>query len=402
MGIIEFLKEEKFMVEESFKETIREYKRDVYSEVGKSNITVLYGLRGTGKTTLLAQKYFETEDKTAIHGEHLNLAGYTLKDVISSIKYLVRDGYLFIDEITKLKNWSEEIKVLSDLHPKLKIVVTGSSAVDLQDARRVLARRAEFINLKPFTLNEFLRIKHGLNIASFNPFSEDPLTQALKTELDGRGKFKDMSEVILQYRYMNLPYLMEKPISTLLDVIERIIYEDIGSSASFNEDVLNKFLPLLKLLALSEKTSYDNLSKDLGLGKGTVIKMIGYLVKANVIRIVYPYVSGKAKVRKEPKYLFTSPAIRQVLLNLLGEKERAIGLSREDMFAMHINELFYLRTGPDYVWKNALFEVGGPGKDTRQFKGLSLTGKRFVVHEGLDISSGEVLKIPFYVFLSHF
>lgn len=375
----------------------------MYYDLEKANIIVIYGLRGTGKTTLLAQKYFETSERLGIHGDHLNLGGYAIKDLISPIKNFLSAGYLFIDEITKLPNWAEELKIVSDMNPKLKIIVTGSSAVDLQDARRKLARRAFFINLKPLTLNEFLNIKYNSDIVPFNPFGNDPVTSALKVELDTREKRINPSTIISEYKQMNLPYLLEKPLATLLDMLDRIIYEDIGGKASFNEDVLNKFWPLLKLLALSEKNSYDNLSKDLRIGKGTIIKMIEHLSKANLINIVYPYTEGMARIRKEPKYLFASPTIRSVILHMLGEKEREIGLVREDLFATHIsNDLFYLKSGPDYVWKNAIFEIGGPNKDTKQFKNISFKGRKYIVYDSEEFSGGEIIKLPFYIFLSHF
>jgi predicted AAA+ superfamily ATPase len=417
MDVVEFLKEEKFLMEEMFSRIARETRRNVFSQLGKSNLSIVYGLRGTGKTTLIAQKYFEIEEneekgirRLAIHGEHLNLAGYKIKDLIPSLKYILSEGYLFIDEITSIKNWPVEIKILSDMYPKLKIIVTGSSAVDLQEARKILARRAVFINLKPLTLNEFLRIKYKTEIIPFDPFAEDKLTNALRTELDAREKLKDIEKIIIEYKRMNLPYLIESPTSTLLDVIERVIYEDIGGAGSFSEDVLNKFKPLLKLLALSEKISYDSLSRDVGIGKGTVIKMLDYLSKANLIKPIYPYSKGKGKVRKEPKYLFTSPIIRDVLLDLIGEKESGRGLIREDLFAINIEreELFYLPKGPDYVWRNYLFEIGGASKGREQFKDLEVlenklnfSGK-YIIHEGLQISSGEVFRLPFYVFLSYF
>jgi len=402
MDIVSFLKEEKFLMEKQFSEIRQEFKRDAYSELEKSNIIILYGLRGTGKTTIMAQKYLEVTESLAIHGEHMNLAGYSIKDLISSLKHVLNEGYLFIDEITKLKHWAEELKVLSDFYPRVKIIVTGSSAVDLQEARQTLARRAVFIKLGPLTLNEFLKIKYQRQLVKFNPFSSDILTAAIKTEFDAREKQLDAAAIINEYKKMNLPYLIEKPVSTLLDVLDRVIYEDIGGAGSFDESILQKFWPLLKLLALSEKTSYDNLSKDLGVGKGTVIKMIEYLVKANVIRTAYPYAYGKTKVRKEPKYLFVSPTIRSVILGLLGEKEREIGLVREDLFAMHLDELFYLKDGPDYVWKGTIFEIGGPSKDSKQFKNVKFKGRKYIVHDGLEISNGEVFKLPFYIFLSQF
>ncbi len=403
METIQFFKEEKYLLEELFKDKNQSFKREIYPQLNKSNIIILFGLRGTGKTTLLAQKYLEVKgDRLALHGEHLNMAGYTIKDLISIQKHFFREGYLFIDEITKLKNWDEELKVFSDMYPKIRIIVTGSSAVNLQEARRTLARRAVFINLKPLTFNEFLELKHNTKIRKFNLFSKDLFTEAMKTELDARDKLKNINEIILEYKEMNIPYLLEKPTSTILDLLQRIIYEDIGGTSSFNEEVLSKFWPLLKLLALSEKISYDALANDLNVGKGTIIKMIDYLEKASVIHKAQIYKKGKSKIRKEPKVLFVSPFIRMVLLDLLGEKERAIGLSREDLFAMHTEELYYLKTGPDFVWKNTLFEIGGPNKDLKQFKEIDFKGKKIIVFEGVEIQNKDVFKLPFYIFLSHF
>jgi predicted AAA+ superfamily ATPase len=401
MGILEFLKEERFLMEEALRDYVKEAKRDAYIQIGRANITVLHGLRGTGKTTLIAQKYFEKKGKLAIHGEHLKLAGYTIKDLIPVMKHMLRDGYLFIDEITKLSNWAEEIKVLSDIYPKIKIVLTGSSAVDLQNARRTLSRRAVFIDLPPLSFREFIRIKYGKQLIAFNPFSSDPITDALRVEMDFREKINEDPEKILsEYRKQNLPYLMEKPLPTVLDMIDRVIYEDIGGVGSFSDEVIVKFWPLLRLLALSEKTSYDNLSKDLGVGKGTVIRMIEYLSLARVIKPVFPYAMGKGKIRKEPKYLFASPVIREAILDVLGERERSRGLTREDMFAMHLHELFYLKTGPDYVWRNCIFEIGGSSKGLEQFKNLEIKGRRFIIHEGVEIAAGDILRIPFYIFLT--
>ena len=151
------------------------------------------------------------------------------------------------------------------------------------------------------------------------------------------------------------------------------------------------------------------MSRDVGAGKGTIIKMLDLLTKANVIHPVYPYSAG-GKIRKELKYLFTSPTIREILLSFLGEEERVVGLIREDLFAMHIDDLFYLKTGPDYIWRNTLFEIGGERKTTeqfKQFKQFKITKKmrKYVIHEGLQITSNEIneiIRLPFYIFLSYF
>lgn len=404
MGVVEFLREEKFLMEDQFRAILKPHKRNAYLDLGRSNITVLYGLRGVGKTTLLAQKYFEVQNAIAIHGEHLALNGFSIKDLIANLKHFPSIEYLFLDEITTFSSWPAEVKVLSDLHPKLKIVITGSSAVNLQQARQTLARRAVFVNLKPLTFNEFLTFSEKPIIEPFNLEAVDVYSSALKVEFDAREKRLDLPALLEQYKHANLPYLMESPASTLLDVLHRVIYEDIAHAGNFSDEITQMFLPLIKLLALSEKTSLDVLSRDLKVGKGTVIKMIDFLTKANLILPVLPYAFGKAKVRKEPKYLFSSPAIRSVVLKLIGEKEREAGLTREDLFAMHAEGVFYLKDGgPDFVWRNCMFEIGGPSKTAAQFKNVNFKGKKFIVHEGTELSmQNEVVKLPFYIYLSQF
>ena len=50
MHVLGFLKEEKFLLEEQFKNKNKKHKRNIFNELEKSNIIFLYGLRGTGKT----------------------------------------------------------------------------------------------------------------------------------------------------------------------------------------------------------------------------------------------------------------------------------------------------------------------------------------------------------------
>ena len=58
MHVLGFLKEEKFLLEEQFKNKNKKHKRNIFNELEKSNIIFLYGLRGTGKTL-----YSKQEDK---------------------------------------------------------------------------------------------------------------------------------------------------------------------------------------------------------------------------------------------------------------------------------------------------------------------------------------------------
>ena len=47
------------------------------------------------------------------------------------------------------------------------------------------------------------------------------------------------------------------------------------------------------------------------------------------------------------------------------------------------------------------FEVGGPSKSSGQFAMVNAKLKHFIIHEGTEISYADIMKIPFYVFLTH-
>lgn len=58
-------------------------------------------------------------------------------------EFVKRGGkYLFLDEIHKYRNWSQEIKNIYDYFPELKIVITVSSALDIFKGKADLSRRA--------------------------------------------------------------------------------------------------------------------------------------------------------------------------------------------------------------------------------------------------------------------
>jgi len=54
--------------------------------------------------------------------------------------------YLFFDEIHKLKDWENKIKVLYDLNPRIKIVLSGSSSLNLmKQSKESLQEEQNFI-----------------------------------------------------------------------------------------------------------------------------------------------------------------------------------------------------------------------------------------------------------------
>ena len=154
-------------------------KRDCFSTLQKfvagsydGKICILYGLRRTGKTTLLFQMLSELPiEKTAyIKVQTTDDMSQLTKD----LKVLFELGYryVFIDEITLLNDFIDTAAVLSDVFSMMgmKIVVSGTDSLGFAMANRdELYDRSVTIHTSFIPFREYARL---LNICSVDSYIE--------------------------------------------------------------------------------------------------------------------------------------------------------------------------------------------------------------------------------------
>ena len=154
-------------------------KRDCFSILQKfvtgsydGKICILYGLRRTGKTTLLFQMLSELPiEKTAyIKVQTIDDMSRLTKD----LKVLFELGYryVFIDEITLLSDFIDTAAVLSDVFSMMgmKIVVSGTDSLGFAMANRdELYDRSVTIHTSFIPFREYARL---LNIRSVDSYIE--------------------------------------------------------------------------------------------------------------------------------------------------------------------------------------------------------------------------------------
>jgi hypothetical protein len=130
--------------------------------------------------------------------------------------------------------------------------------------------------------------------------------------------------------------------------------------------------------------------------------MIRALMNSSVIKAVLPYGSGRVVGRKTWRYFFLVPAIRKMYMEKGGaEKSKITGLTKEDIFVSHLEDVFYLGAGPDFVYKDMVFEIGSKNKGFEQLDKMQSLNQKFIIYDGIDIvRKQDILKIPFYIFLS--
>ena len=154
-------------------------KRDCFSILQKfvtgsydGKICILYGLRRTGKTTLLFQMLSELPiEKTAyIKVQTIDDMSRLTKDLKALFELGYR--YVFIDEITLLSDFIDTAAVLSDVFSMMgmKIVVSGTDSLGFAMANRdELYDRSVTIHTSFISFREYARL---LNIRSVDSYIE--------------------------------------------------------------------------------------------------------------------------------------------------------------------------------------------------------------------------------------
>ncbi len=404
-NITQFIRNSKLEYEKT-SQAYKEYKkRFIYTEL-KGRMIILYGMRGTGKTTLMFQKYLETNEDNRIylHGEELSILRINILDAIKETERIIgQNAIIFLDEINTISNWDEQIKIAYDKYPKMLFYISGSSSINLLESKKLLARRAIYISIPMLSFREFIYLKYNILLDKFKLNTEDILRSSMHYDIYIQNKLKewDILKLINEYIQTNSPYLLENNKSTLADLVEKAIFSDIAKIRNIETSTLSKFERLILILSASTKTSYETIAKDLGISKSVVSEMLDLLEKVEIIKRVYPYKKGKTVARKQWKYYFTIPIIRELYTKKMSIPESELkGNMREDIFVANFEKIFYHET-IDFVFDEYLIEIGSKNKTFKQFKEINTKLYKIIIYEGVDIIKKEdIIKMPFHIFYS--
>lgn len=105
----------------------------IYGDIN-DKVFILYGIRRTGKTTLIRQIINEMSEEMRSHSVFIQARdGMDLGDINMDLKYLESKGYkyVFIDEVTLLEDFIGGAELLSDVFAAsgMKIVLSGTDSL---------------------------------------------------------------------------------------------------------------------------------------------------------------------------------------------------------------------------------------------------------------------------------
>lgn len=136
-----------------------------------SRVLILYGLRRTGKTTLIQQAIAEMENIQFAQAAFIQIRpGDTLASVNQDLKLLQSQGYryLFLDEVTLMEDFIEGAALFSDIYAAcgMRIVLSGTDSLGFVfSADEQLYDRCEMLHTTFIPYREFESILgiHGID-----------------------------------------------------------------------------------------------------------------------------------------------------------------------------------------------------------------------------------------------
>jgi hypothetical protein len=274
------------------KELAPDYRRMQFTELNKllstRPVTIISGLRRVGKSVLMYQLidglissgtepqdilYFSFDQKTD-----------ELMEIFQGYRSILNREwencrlYVFLDEIQKLEDWSNKLKLFYDRFPKIKFVISGSSSFNLEkDAIKNLTGRYFEVNVKPLTFAEYLQMsKSKVELGRQNLWADEikkEFNEYLLRPYPELVGYKDLSLV--------KGYIKE-------NVVDKILKDDLSSFRDINEELAANLITIFYDNP-GMYVNYDKLSSDLKISKKTLLRHVFYLEFSYLIRKVRNY-----------------------------------------------------------------------------------------------------------------
>jgi uncharacterized protein len=395
--------EELFYIHSKTVENVpRNFRRYLYELIDwESGRVCVTGARGVGKTTMLLQhyhqKYADVEKCLYVSADNIEICAVGLFKTAK--EYFSYGGQaLIIDEIHKYPSWQTELKNITDTFKDKKIMVSGSSSIDLQKSKADLSRRMVYYELKGLSFREYLKLKENVD---FPPVSLEEIFQghvAMSQKITLKGPVLKYFERYLSGGYY--PFFAEGEgvyVSKLLNIIEKVLYQDIAITGNMKYAHINVLKKILRLISDSVPfvANISKMSRDMGISKEYIYIYLEYLERAGLINAMRGKGKGYRLVRKAEK-IFMENTNLLLALNHSLKSESGLGAVRETFFVNQLKDTANISVsekGDFLVDSKYVVEIGGKDKKAVQIKELK---DAYIAADRIEIGYGA--KVPLYLF----
>jgi len=283
--------------------------------VNEKQIIVITGLRRVGKTVLMHHLINHLIKKIKPENVIYYSFDLAIKDIeeileiyekITNIDFKKEKIFIFLDEVQKLEDWQNKIKLIYDNYKNIKFFVSGSSSLFIEKrTKESLAGRSFSFKLAPLKFKEYLRLKNKSKFLKNITLYQKEIKKELKNYLKTGG----FPELINETDELKIKrYIKEL-------IIDKIIYIDIPEAFDIEEPSLLQ--SLIEIISSNPGiiSDYENLANDLNRNRKTISNYISYLEKAFLIKKLYNFSKNLLTTEKKQKRFYPATTALANLYN---------------------------------------------------------------------------------------
>lgn len=382
------------------------YTRYCYDKLTMDNFaTAITGPRGVGKTTWLLMQALKLGAKSRkalyVSADNLFFVEHSLLNLADWLYKETDTKYLIIDEIHKYPNWVQELKNIIDTYKNLRILFSGSSAIDIIRSKYDLSRRVTIHSLHGLSFREFLEYYLDIKLPRYT------LKEITHNHLD-LAQSQNVSQILKYFReYLRIGYYPffkllsedQEKFQAIENATQKTIYEDIGTLHKIHSNNLVVIEKIFKYVINSSpgELNTHKLSNYLGKDFETVDNYLKYLYEAGLIRFLYVNKTGKPSLNKPVKMypentnmVYANYLIPQNSNDILGKIRETFIIN---CLQNNNHPVFYSDVG-DFKCEDYFFEIGGKNKKPKQLKSEK---NSYTIADGIITGMGKNT-IPIYLF----
>lgn len=283
-----------------------EQKRYLYAKINRNaRMIAIKGARGVGKTTLLLQLGKEKKGNEVVYIalDDLFFTNNTLHGFADEFNK-IGGKLLLIDEVHKYPNWSRELKLIYDDFPKLQVVFTSSSLLELYKGESDLSRRVVSYKLSELSFREYMVFSENINLPHYSLAEIIENHQEISTELIQQfTPYKYFSDYL---KFGAFPYFEGDEnayYQQLMNTVNLILEVDIQIAENIDFNNIAKFKRLLYVISsnVPYTPNINKLSEQINMNRNALVRALQLLSKASLIHTLYKQTKSISSLNKPDK-----------------------------------------------------------------------------------------------------
>ncbi len=375
-------------------------------------LSIVLGARGVGKTVTIAQCMalnYERDEALYVSLDDINLSRTSIYELAEAFE-LQGGKLLCLDEIHKYSSWSQELKSIYDSFPTLKVIASGSSALEIHKGTHDLSRRAIVYTMVGMSFREFLELHYGYSLDALA--LEDVFTnhEVLAENIVDVLGAKDDRVLPLFHRYLQYgyyPYFLSMPNESMFfQTLKQNINTTIeGDLLNIYPTLNGKSIKKIKLLLSVIMENVPFTPKISALKKATEVRddrtikeYLSRLDDAGLIKLLMKSSLSMKSFDKPEKIYLANPNLMYTSTPNIGNVRETFVMNQLSNYYIDKNSLdnkgiYASDYGDFYLEEKYTLEVGGKNKGFKQIKDVS---NSYVVADDIEVGFGA--KIPLWLF----